>query len=126
MKATLFNTIGVVKEHVIIPEIYHTKPLNFDRYVWETADRDLIPIKEIDDSHLVNIYKILVNTILFAKEKSKHKILTSALRRVVVTTEYHIRYIAYELYVRESPVSYQGYGRINRYKECDATDSDIY
>lgn len=99
MKATnVFTNFRV--QRIKIPEVYSQEPVRFNQYIWESKDGRLVPIKEFDDNHLFNTYKILVNTIIFAMDKSKHKALTSPMRRMVTLCEYHLRYIAHELYLR--------------------------
>ena len=48
---------------------FRTRPERFDSYEWITQNEKVVPIKEFTDSHLVNTYKMLLNTLIFAKKK---------------------------------------------------------
>ena len=102
MKATnkgFFEDFTVSK--MPIPDKYKEKPNDFESYIWETQDGKFVRIKDFGDFHLMNTYKLLVNTILFAKEMSRHKALTSQMRRSVTLCNYHLHYLGYELWLRQ-------------------------
>ena len=103
MKATNKTKFHHIVEQIQIPDSYKEKPAQFDNYVWETQDRDVVAIKQFNDHHLINTYNMLTKTILFAREKAKHTMLTSQMRRVVTLCDYHLQYIGYELYLRLYP-----------------------
>ena len=86
-----------------IPEKFKEKPHDFEGYVWQTQDGKFIPIKEFGDFHLINTYKLLVNTILYAKEMARHVALTAQMRKTVTTCNYHLHYLGYELWLRQYP-----------------------
>lgn len=90
-------------ERIPVPGKYRTKQHDHDSYIWESQDGRFVPIKKFDDNHLQNTYRMLVNTILYAKEMDKHKALTSQMRRIVTACSYHLHYIGYELHCRQAP-----------------------
>ena len=102
MKATNKFSDFTVKR-IPVPEVYHEEPNNFKKYIWESADGRFIPIKEFNDHHLIHTYQMLANTILYAREKAKHTMLTSTMRRTITTCNYHLHYIGYELFLRHYP-----------------------
>jgi len=117
MKATNNTFVDFKVTRTKIPDKFKTKPDRFESYIWESQDGRLTAIKDFDDWHLLNTYNMLVNTILFAREISKHKALTSQMRRLVTACNYHLHYIGYELYLREYP------NGENRYKSNSQEDS---
>ena len=101
-----------IHEKIKIPEIYKEEPNNLGSYVWITQDDRVIPIKEFNDFHLTNTYQMLINTVLFAREKAKHSALTHEMRKVVTLAHYHLHYIGHELYLRQ----YSDLKRTDKYK----------
>lgn len=71
-----------------------------DYYTWVTSEGTVIHIYGIDDRHLLNIYNMLVKTIIFAHEMNKHKSLSSAMKLLVFSCHRHLQYIGYELFKR--------------------------
>jgi hypothetical protein len=47
---------------------YSVAPYNHGAYDWISQDGTRTNIQELDDNHLINIYKILVKSILMAKD----------------------------------------------------------
>ena len=105
MKAT--NKSNIFTEfkmkRVPIPEKYQVKQHDHDRYVWQSQNGRIFRVTEMEDNHLVNTYKMMVNTILFAKEQSKHRMISSTMRKMVTAVSYHLHYIGYELWFRIYP-----------------------
>ena len=72
-------------------------------------------LETFQDFHLQNTYKMLVNTVLYARELDKHKALTRHMRRTVVACNYHLGYIGYELHRRQVAPTIE----YNKYKMRD-------
>lgn len=103
VKATtnIFRDYIYAPEVLEIPDQYKKKPHGFEKYSWVTKDERVIPIKEMNDNHLVNTYKMIVRTILYAKDLSDHSLLSVVAQNVVKICGYHVRFIAYELHLRQ-------------------------
>ena len=87
-------------EKVHIPKYLHTPQHDHDEYQWITQDNRVIGIREIEDNHLMNIYNMLTNTILYAKQMQKHHMLTYNMKQTVMICNDQLIYIGYELYRR--------------------------
>ncbi len=105
MKAT--NQSNIFTEfrmkRIPVPEKYRDKRHDHDTYVWESKDGRIFKVTDMEDNHLANTYKMMVNTVLFAREQSKHKMLTMAMRKTITAVNYHLHYIGYELWFRVYP-----------------------
>lgn len=100
MKASNFFDFDFKVESIKVPEKCKQKPANFDNYVWVSQDNRCTKIHELDDRHILNIYKMLIRTIQYAKELSAHVMISNQANTVVKHCAYHIRYIGYEVYLR--------------------------
>lgn len=69
----------------------------------------------MNDFHLQNVYRMLVNTILYARDLDKHRALTTPMRKVITQCSFHLHYIGYELHSRQQMPTIE----YNKYKLRD-------
>ena len=100
MKATSYFA-GMKVQMTDIPEIYQTPRVDHSSYTWMSQDGSVENISDIDMMHLQNIYRVLVDTIRFAKKMKKHFVLAESMKSAMLTAHHHLFYIAYEIYRRE-------------------------
>ncbi len=103
MKATDKNILEMsvqAQEKLPVPDELRIEPSGFKDYIWISQDGKVTPIEAFEDMHLFYTYRMLINTIMYAKNKAKHVILSDQMRAVVEQCNYHLRYIAYEYYFR--------------------------
>ena len=103
MKATNNSILEMsvrAQEKLSVPDEFKTEPERFERYIWITQDDEIVPINDFEDNHLFHTYKMLVNTVLYAKDMAKHTMLTAQMQAVVIQSSHHLRYIAHEYYLR--------------------------
>lgn len=84
-----------------IPERYQEEPIEFLDFTWITQDNRILKIRDFDDNHLVNLFKMLANTILYGKELQTHKRLSYEAASIVKVADYNLKYVGHELHLRQ-------------------------
>ena len=90
----------LAQEKLPIPDEFKTEPSGFKNYIWISQDDKITPIKDFGDMHLFYTYRMLTNTVLYAKNMAKHTILSVEMKAVIIQCNYHLHFIAYEYYLR--------------------------
>ena len=104
MKATNKSILEMkvqAQEKLLVSDEFKIEPSGFKNYIWISQDGKITPIKDFDDMHLFYTYRMLTNTILYAKNMAKHVILSTKMRTVIIQCNYHLHFIAYEYYLRQ-------------------------
>ena len=100
-KALQNHVVESLFADVLVPEKCGQPPENFEKYIWETQDGRLVPIKEFNDHHLLNTYNMLKNTIIYAKRMMKHRMIAKPVEQVVRQCYYHVHYLGHEIHLRK-------------------------
>ncbi len=103
MKATDRSILEMsvrAQEKLLVPDEFKTEPSGFKNYIWISQDDKVTPIKDFEDMHLFYTYRMLTNTVLYAKNMAKHTVLSAEMKAVVIQCNYHLHFIAYEYYLR--------------------------
>ena len=100
----------VVEPGMKIKKKYRIMPASHDDYKWESRDGRVKPIAEIDDMHLVNIYRMLKNAVEISKDALEHlsddelfpRPFTTflSISSYVAFIKRHLHHIAYEIHKR--------------------------
>lgn len=108
-----------VKSGIKIPKRYHDYPEGHSRETWTGKDGKETLITELDDFHLINIYKWLAKCLSYYRDLAIHdkeiikgiinfvsihnKIVMSD--NIISTLQYCMHYIAYEIHTRNLYIS---------------------
>lgn len=94
--------VGNIFNDIHLPAFCKKEPSGFDKYKWITQNKRIIPIKAFHDNHLLNTYRMLIRTVEYARDLSKHMLLTRPMEQVIRQCRYHIHFIGHEIYLRQN------------------------
>jgi hypothetical protein len=130
MKATnKFWEKYVIEGGMKIPKIYRVEPKDHDKFKWISQDGRIFKLKELDDIHLANIYKMLTKSLAYHEDLDESMSMfgepngemamdayLSGIRELsdrIYTLEKYLHHIAFEVHKRNIFINY-----FNKSEKC--------